>query len=199
MNLPWDDQFKTGVLLWHQWLTGMTPKMPEGVEAPPKPGLPKDNGAKPAMARCRTVADALLAPAFAQFVRYLLRDEEQRKAYVASERNLAGLARAAIAVGQLDLVDISQSFPVQMGSAPKKDPGSSRPLVSRAVAHGLLSTANPDEALYHAIQVVSIFGKQGGNAVDLARAMMTWPAARSDWAYRYNDAVLSLPKPAAAK
>lgn len=195
MNLPWDDQFKTGVLLWHQWLTGMTPKMPEGVEAPPKPGLPKDNGARPAMARCRTVADALLAPAFAQFVRYLLPDEEQRKAYVASERNLAALARAAIAVGQLEVADLTKSFPIQMGA--EKDSGSGRPLVSRVVAHGLLNTANPDEALYHAIQVVSIFGKQGGNAVDLARAMMTWPAARNDWAYRYNDAVLSLSKPAA--
>ncbi|KAA0593118.1 hypothetical protein J2848_005216 [Azospirillum lipoferum] len=197
MNLPWDDQFNTGVLLWHQWLTGKAPKMPEGTESPPKPGLPKDNGAWPAMARCRTVADALLAPPFAQFVRYLLPNEDQRKAYVTSERNLAALARAAIAVGQLETADLTRSFAVQMGS--EKDSGSGRPLVSRAVAHGLLSTANPDEALYHVIQVVGIFGKQGGNAVDLARAMMTWPSARSDWAYRYNDAVLSLSKPSAVK
>lgn len=196
MTPPWDDPFKTGVLLWHQWLTGKAPKMPGGAAAPPKPGLP-NTGAWSAMARCRTVADALLAPPFAQFVRCLLPDEEQRKASVASERTLAALARAAIAVGQLETADLTRPFAVQMGS--ERDSGSGRPLVSRAVAHGLLSTANPDEALYHAIQVVGIFGKQGGNAVDLARAMMSWPAVRSDWAYRYNDAVLSLSKASAVK
>lgn len=194
MSMAWDDRFETGVLLWHQWLTGKAPEMPKGVEAPPTPGLPRDNGAWSAMARCRTVADALLAPPFAQFVRYVLPDEERRKAYVGRKENLAALARAAIAVGQMEAADLTMPFPVQM--AAEKDSGSGRPRVSRAVAHGLLSTENQDEALYHAIQIVGILGKAGGNTVGLARGMMNWPSARSDWAYRYNDAVLGIAKTA---
>ncbi|MBP2315539.1 type I-E CRISPR-associated protein Cse2/CasB [Azospirillum soli] len=192
MSTPLDSQFKNGVLLWHQWLTGRAPDLPEGAEAVPKPGLPKDGGARSAMARCRTVADALLAPPFAQFVRYVLPDETERKAFAERPKNLAALARAAVAVGQVGAADLRKSFPEQMA----EDAGGGRPRVSRVVAHGLLSTENADEALYHAVQIIATL-REKANVVDLAHGMMLWPKTRSGWAYRYNDAVLGLAKPVA--
>lgn len=181
--------FATGILLWHQWLTGNAPELPKGEAAPPTPGLRKDNAARPAMRRCRTVGDALLTPAFAQFVRYLLPDEAERRAYVTDERNLASLARAAVAVGQVKEADLTQSFPEQMAT----DAGSGRPRVSRVVAHGLLNTEDPDEALRHAVQIIGTLGDRA-NVVDLAYGMMLWPRTRGDWAYRYNDRVLGFAK-----
>ncbi len=191
MSASSDIQLRNGVLLWHQWLTGAAPQMPAGLEAPPKPSLPKDNGAWSAMARCRTVADALMAPPFAQFVRYVLPDEAKRKAYVERPQNLAALARAAVAVGQVSTADLQSSFPEQMA----EDAGGGRPRISRAVAHGLLSTENPDDALYHAVQIVGIL-REKANVVDLAYGMLLWPKTRSDWAYRFNDGVLGLARPA---
>jgi len=189
MSAPIDPRFKSGVLLWHQWLTGKAPELADGEAPSAKPGLPKDNAARPAMRRCRTVGDALLTPAFAQFVRYLLPDEAERRAYVTNERNLASLARAAVAVGQVDKADLTQSFPEQMAT----DAGSGRPRVSRVVAHGLLNTEDPDEALRHAVQIIGTLGDRA-NVVDLAYGMMLWPRTRGDWAYRYNDRVLGFAK-----
>lgn len=189
MSAPTDTLFKAGVLLWHQWLTGDAPTLPEGAAAAPKPGLPKDNGARPTMRRCRTVGDALLAPPFAQFVRYVLPDAAERKEYVKSERNLASLARAAVAVGQVETADLKHSFPEQMAA----DTGGGRPRVSRVVAHGLLNTEDPDEALLHAVQIIGTL-RGTAHVVDLAYGMMLWPRTRAEWAYRYNDHVLGIAK-----
>lgn len=187
MSLPNDNHFGTGVLLWHQWLTGEAPALPDGESPTRKPEFRKDNGARPAMRRCRTVGDALLAPPFALFVRCVLPDEAERKAAVSSQRTLASLARAAVAVGQVGKADLKQPFPEQMAT----DTGSGRPRVSRVVAHGLLNTEDPDEALRHAIQIIGTLGDTA-NVVDLAYGMRGWPRARNDWAYRYNDHVLGI-------
>ena len=191
MNNPPDDRFKAGVLKWHQWLTGEKPKTGEepesapDTEAPPPRKRRQDTSAWPAMRRCRTVADALLAPPFPYFVRCVLPDETERTAFIGSPRNLARLARAAIAVGHVETADTRVSFPHQMAADNR-----GRPRVSRAVAHGLFNTEDPDEALHHTLQIVGILNRSV-NIADLARGMAWWPGSRTEWAYRYNDEILA--------
>lgn len=137
-----------------------------------------DRGARARLKRCSAPGDALLEPAFHDFIAVIVPSLDDRATAIHDQRRIAGLARVAILIPHVRKVDMSRRLATQLAQNVK-------PLRLRAV----IRESDPDEALGRWRRLLPLLGA-GVHVNELADLVMHWTESkRRTLAFNYFSAL----------